>query len=185
MKTLFPIKNLLGTAWKSLFVLCIVLFLHSCSNPIEQKLAANQSTAENYIKAFNEADTALIATLLTANFKRLTGGVADTEGIEEMQAFLITLKENNPDFRFNIIQIAAGTHDAGIFWEATSPGPAGKQISWTGCSVLGIDDAGKLVSERVVGDRLGMMEQLGYRMILADEQAEDVMNLHPGLRKEN
>jgi limonene-1,2-epoxide hydrolase len=184
--SIIPLMNSTDLLNKMIFTcILIILLFSSCGNSVEQKLVSNQSAVENYIQAFNEADTALIASLLSSDFKRLTGGVADTEGIAEMQTFLLTLKENNPDFRFNIIQVAAGVHDAAIFWEATSPGPGGKQIAWTGCSVLGINDDGKLISERVVGDRLGMMEQLGYRMILADENAEDVMNLHPGLRKEN
>lgn len=157
----------------------------SCSNGDEvlNRIASNESAAERYMQAINDADTAVLREIIAPDFKRLTSGVADLEGVSEMQEFVLGLKENNPGFAFEIVQIAAGLSDIGIFWKASSPNPAGGTLSWTGANVLSVNDDGKLLTERVVGDRLGMMEQLGYRMIKMDENdMNDPSLIHPGVK---
>jgi len=170
---------------KNLILLLCLSALMSCNlgDVVLNRIAGNQSTAEQYMQAINDADTAVLRDIIAPDFQRLTGGVADLEGVEEMQEFVLSLKENNPGFAFEIIQVAAGVSDIGIFWKASSPSPSGGSISWTGANVLSVNDEGQLLTERVVGDRLGMMEQLGYRMIKMDEnEMGDPSLIHPGVK---
>jgi ketosteroid isomerase-like protein len=165
---------------KNLFLLLsLVVFVSGCVGSDAAK--KNEQTVIRYFEAIHAGDTTSVANIIADDFIRLSGGVADQNSKSEMLSFLINLHQNSPDFHFHVDHIAASSDKAGIFWTAHSKSGEGKDIAWTGSHMLLFNKNGLIQKEYIVGDRLGMYEQLGYVLIKPHDTSTDETRVHPGV----
>lgn len=161
----------------------ILGFAVSCTtnDNTTHQLGLSEEAALAYMAGMNEADTVRFGKVLHPEFKRLTGGVADLEGRNAMLEMVSGFRINMPDFKMEPIAIAPGVSNAGIFWMAHSK-YGEKDISWTGATMLSLDENGLITEERIVGDRLGMFQQMGYMLQRPDELTGEEETVHPGVK---
>ena len=121
-----------------------------------------------YDDLWNRWDYPLIDEMISENFVfRGSIGLA-TRGRAEFKGYMDTIRAAFPDFLNTVEELIAeankvaailtytGTHRGEIFGVA----PTGRRIRYAGTAVFQIE-AGQMVSGWVLGDRLGLLQELG------------------------
>ena len=115
--------------------------------------------------------------ILSPGFRFYFAGGPVPMGLESYKGFLATRRAAFPDRRFVVEEMIAegdkvsarftmrGTHSG----ELRGIAPSGKEVTMTGIDMIRLEE-GKMVEDRVEGDQLGMMQQLG--VIASPQQAE-------------
>lgn len=153
-------------------LLCITMMACQSDSGQDNAMRKNRQTVELYYKATNEGDTAALRDLVSQNYMRLAGGIDDLEGIEDLQRYNHSLKKDNKAFTFDIQQLVVGANEVAILWEANAISMQDKPAKWLGCNFIALDKNGKILSERLVSDRLVLMQQLGYDLVKREQSQE-------------
>lgn len=133
-------------------------------------LEENKQLVQRYYdELWNRWEYSLVDEMLSEAFEFRGSIGRTTHGREGFKAYMHTIRTAFPDF-FNTIedliaeanQVVAiltytGTHQGNIFGIA----PTGKPIRYAGTALFRVED-GQLVSGWVLGDRLGLLQQLDF-----------------------
>lgn len=121
-----------------------------------------------YDELWNRWDYALIDEMISEAFVFRGSIGLTTQGRAEFKEYMNTIRAAFPDFLNTVEELIAeankvvavltytGTHQGKIFGVA----PTGKHIRYAGTAIFQIE-AGQMVSGWVLGDRLGLLQELG------------------------
>lgn len=161
----------------------LLLFLNSCKEKQERQSSKTavaeqvleqsmKAASENYMKAWNQNDMALMRTITINDFVRKANGEitsSDQTGIAGVMEYWHTAI---PDLKLNLDQLVVKEGKSYTSWTCTGTNtgnfgenpPTGKKIRSTGFTVLTFNDDGKIIKEDAYYDLLGMVEGWGYTL---------------------
>lgn len=123
-------------------------------------------------EAFNRGNLAVVDQILAPEFKLFVppslGEGPQLEGLDGFRQLVVGLRTAFPDVHFAVHDTTANDDTAMVSWTMTGTHrsewqgiPAtGRRVSLTGVDVFKLAD-GKIVEERIHGDYLGFLRQLG------------------------
>ena len=167
-----------------LIVICPLLFLlNSCKGKqegqsirtdvaehvLEQSMIA---ASENYMKAWDENDMALMRTITINDFVRKANGKITSSDQTEIGRVMQYWHTAIPDLKLTLDQLVVKDGKSYTSWTCagTNTGnfgetpPTGKKIRTTGFTVLTFNEDGKIIKEDAYYDLLGMVEGWGYTL---------------------
>jgi predicted ester cyclase len=132
-----------------------------------------QTTAQvlkAYFSAHERKDVEAVAELWSENGVGHIHGIAELRGPDDVRAYFRGLYDAFPDYRFQILDLAASGRQGACRWRITGtflgPGrfrglaPTGGEISLEGCDMMRVDD-GKVVAIDAYANAAELAQQLG------------------------
>lgn len=126
-------------------------------------------------KGWNTQNLDLFDEVYAPHFVSHSAPFPDTEGLEAFKQKAAEVFKAFPDFQltFHEIIVEGDTHAAPWTWQGTHTGesaifppPTGKKVTGTGLCYGHWED-GKVVEAREYEDHLGVMQQLGFKLVPA------------------
>jgi predicted ester cyclase len=178
---------------KKIYVLLpiFLFFLLSCHNhetvaeldelkaqaELEQQ---NQALVEKFIGMWNSRDIEGFDEILDPRFKVYIPSTTDEPmSLDAYKEWTIRLIQRFPDIHYEIRDIFAAGDQVCIWWvvHATLPGAdadgpdAGKKVSGGAIEIYTVKDE-KIIEERNEMDELGIQQQMGYKLVPADDTGD-------------
>jgi predicted ester cyclase len=136
--------------------------------------AAKPMTTAQVLKAYFSAherkDLDAVAELWSEDGRGLIHGIAELNGPKEAKAYFRTLYDAFPDYRFEILDLAASGKQGACRWRITGtfsgPGrfqglnPTGATITLEGCDMMRVED-GKVITIDAYANAAELAQQLG------------------------
>ena len=141
---------------------------------VEKEIRAKLAIVE---KAWRTHNLDLFDELYAPHLVHHSAPFPDIEGLEAYKQNAAEVFKAYPDMQltFDEIIVEGDTHAAPFTWQGTntgesaiSPPPTGKQITGTGLCYGHWED-GKIVEHWTYEDYLGVMQQLGFKLVPAEE----------------
>jgi len=126
--------------------------------------------------AWNTGDADLLEGIYAPDIVIHSPPYPDIEGLEAYKGYLLAVLKGYPDFQVTVVErIVEGDRQTIRWtWRGTHTGdlfgipPTGKEVIGTGCEVQHWVD-GKVVELWKYPDELGLMQQLGFKLVPAEE----------------
>lgn len=144
-------------------VLFLFVFLLSTMSNVSAQGKKAEALVKNYFKAWSENKPELFNTYCTKDFSRITGGVADSEGINALMQQYEFAKKNMRRYKIEPKEFISNKSGAAVYWTASFWPGNDQVVSFTGMSMFKIENE-LLTEEIVISDRLKMLQQMGYKM---------------------
>ncbi len=136
---------------------------------LEQSMMA---ASENYMKAWDENDIALMRTITINDFVRKANGEITSSDQNEIRGVMQYWHTAIPDLNITMDQLVVKDGKSYTSWTCTGTNtgnfgetpPTGKKIKTTGFTVLTFNEDGKIIKEDAYYDLLGMVEGWGYTL---------------------
>src|SRR3972149_805128 len=162
------------------FFLFTVFICTGCQQQEERTYtdAEARKNKDNATKLWNGGDIAIVDTLYSADCIYHSADFLDAKGPEEIKGFVKGVYTAYPDFAITLDEPmkfkdrtvitfkATGTNDGPL---GENMPPTGKEISFTGVSISKIEN-GKITEEWVYYNQLPIYNQLGYKLVPAEEK---------------
>jgi predicted ester cyclase len=136
----------------------------------ETKPKTTAQIAKAYFTAIGDKDLDLAASLWKPGCKDHLHGIAELTAPADVKTFFGAMYEAFPDYKFEILELAASGKNAGCRWRITGtflgPGrfqglaPTGAEIVMEGCDMLRVED-GRIVENNAYTNGVQLAQQLG------------------------
>jgi len=162
------------------FFLFTVFICNGCQQQEERTYtdAESQKNKDNATKLWNGGDIAIVDTMYSIDCIYHNADFLDAKGPEEIKKFVKWVYTAYPDFAITLDEPmkfkdrtvitfkATGTNDGPL---GENMPPTGKKMSFTGISITKIEN-GKIIEEWVYYNQLPIYNQLGYKLVPAEEK---------------
>ena len=160
----------------------LVIFMAGCESQEKIKLEEHKAYAQREIdEAYNKGNLDVLDEHYATDFIYHIPPQPDIEGLEAYKKFVAGNRSGYPDIQITIEEIFAEGEIVAMRWtyRGTHTGdsptlgipPTGKKVTFTGCTVTHWMD-GKIVEVWNYVDYLGLIQQLGFKIVPPQEQGE-------------
>ena len=142
----------------------------SATGPSEEEMTA---VADKVLRAWNEADTALVEEVFAAGYIRQGSGVdGELVGLDALEALIMAQHEGFPDWRLTYDEVLPAQGTLTLRWTVTGTNqgsyqgqpPTGKPVSVEGLSLVKVVE-GQVTDEWAYYDTLDVWLQMGYSLV--------------------
>lgn len=160
-------------------VIAFVVFLAGCEGQERAKVEELKNMAHRDIEeAWNKGNFDVLDDFYVTDFVYHIPPYPDIKGLEGYKKYISSIRSSYPDVQITIDEIIV-EGDIGAFrwtYQGTQTGesptlgipPTGKQVTFTGCAVFHSVD-GKFVETWNYADWVGLMQQLGFKIVPPSE----------------
>ena len=154
--------------------LCCVPSAQSQQVPMQTAIAENKSRVQRWIEeGFNRRNLKVVDEVFAESFS-INGHVMMRDDLKQSMRRRVTAF---PDLHVTIDEIVSDGNQVAIWYTAHGTHKAefegiaatGRQVTWIGSDLLRIEE-GRITQGRFVDDSLGLMRQLGARLMLPGAQ---------------
>jgi len=159
----------------------LIVFMTGCESREKVKEEKNKSlTRRHFEEVWNQGKLDVINEIFATEYIGHTPGSPDIHGPEGLKQFVTMHRTAFPDIHFTVEDQIAEGDKVVIRWKNTithkgelmGVPPTGKQATQTGISFFRIS-GGKIVERWLNRDALGMMQQLGFKLVPPPRQSEE------------